>query len=247
MSIQLHQFPWVFTQSFYGSEDKILIASNWIKSVIGYEPTFSDNILWINNKEEVVIKRISNKYPAKVMPMPSGVMIELLLNSMEYEDAQAFNLYQKFTDSDKEILRALGINDFSNYWTDNAAYKIMAAYGYQPIPGKSCHDELDVEYSVHARIQYGALINPIIQDKMIWRTFIRPLFENNPEYRGTPVTVTPRHLPELLSMVNRMSEFTTSAYQSGRVYYGAITQQDLSNINDVIDYLHRGCNVTILD
>lgn len=243
MSIQLNQFPCVFTQSFYGSEDKIFIASNWIKSVIGYEPTFSDNILWINNKEEVVIKRISNKYPAKVMPMPSDAMLDLLLNSMSYYDDSAFEQYQKFTDSDQEILRALGINGFSNYWTDNSAHKIMAAYGYQPIPGKSCHDELDVEYSVHARIQYGAVLSPIVQDKMIWRTFIRPLFEDC----GTPVTVTPQHLPQLISMVNRISEFTTSAYQSGRVYYGVITQQDLSNIHDVIDYLHRGCNVTILD
>ena len=78
---------------------------------------------------------------------------------------------------------------------------------------------------------------------MIWRTFIRPLFEGC----GTPVTVTPQHLPELLSMVNRMSEFTTSAHSNGRVHHGAISAQDLSNLHDVIDYLHRGCNVAILD
>jgi hypothetical protein len=243
MSIQLNQFPCVFTQSFVGSEDKIFIASAWIKSIIGYEPTSSDNVLWINNKEEIVIKGISNKYPAKVMPMPSEAMLELLLNSMEYEDDQAFNLYQKFTDFDKEILLALGINGFSNYWTDDSANKIMAAYGYNPVVGKSCQSDGDVEYSVHARIQYGAVLNPIIQDKMIWRTFIRPLFEGC----GTPVTVTPQHLPELLSMVNRMSEFTTSAHSNGRVHHGAISAQDLSNIHDVIDYLHRGCNVAILD
>ena len=245
MSIQLNQFPCVFTQSFIGSEDKILIASNWIKSIIGYEPTFSDNILWINNKEKIVIKRISNKYPVKVMPMLSDVMLELFLNSMGYEDDQAFNLYQKFTDSDKEILAALGINGFGDYWTDNSAYKIMAAYGYDPVVGKSCQSG-DVEYSVHARIQYGAVLNPIIQDKMIWRTFVRPLFENS-EYCGTPVTVTPKHLPELLLMVNRMNEFTTSAHSNGQIHYGAISAQDLSNIHDVIDYLHRGCNVAILD
>lgn len=86
-----------------------------------------------------------------------------------------------------------------------------------------------------------------IQDKMIWRTFIRPLFENDPEYCGTPVTVTQKHLPDLIAMVNRISEFTRTPYQSGRVYYGRIDEQDLSKIHNIIEHLRAGQDVDILD
>lgn len=174
MSIQLNQFPCVFTQSFYkDSVSKFDVAYNWIKEKIGYPPTISaSNIsggcIWINSNQSLLIKTISNKYVPIVMPNPSIALTNICLNSDIYSDDEARSMYVQLTTDDHRLLSALNIHGFMALWCDDSIHKILAAYGII---------ESDLAEYVQL-VKYGSNQSPCIQDRELYLYVKEKLNEN---------------------------------------------------------------------
>lgn len=218
MSIQLNQFPNVFTQSFYkDGVCKFDVAYKWIKDKVGYPPTISASdvnggCIWINSNQLGLIECISKKYPAKVMPMPSDAMLEICLNSRLYSDDEAELVYLQFTSDDHNILNALNIHGFISLWCDDSVHKLTAAYGIS-IPNLSDYEQIEL-------VKYGSSQSPCIENRELYLYVKEKLDEN---------TLTSSNFEWLK---NKSLKVPSNCHNT---------------LNEVLSCLARGVDVIILD